>query len=374
MSDHPGADAPSPSASPSLESLGYSDRWRALFAAHAEAGHVPARVVRSDRGSVVVAAAHGIVRAEPSARLRRARGGDGPPACGDWVVLDPAPGHEVALVEAVLPRSSAVTRGAADESSPPQVVAANIDTVFIVHTVEPEPNLRRIERELALAWESGAVPVVVLTKADLITDAETRAAGVRDVALGVDVVVTSVPTGLGIEAVRAYAGEGRTVALFGPSGAGKSTLINALLGEERQATREVRLSDGKGRHTTVARELVPLPGGGALLDTPGLRAVAMVDAQGGIAAAFDDIADLAQSCRFRDCGHAGEPGCAVKAAVERGELPAARLASWHKLQREAHVAAMKTDARLRIEEVRRWKIIYKSARDHSKRAGRDGER
>ena len=371
MSDHPGADAPSPSASPSLESLGYSDHWRALFAAHAEAGHVPARVVRNDRGSVVVAAAHGIVRAEPSARLRRARKGEGPPACGDWVVLDPAPGHEVGLVEAVLPRTSAFTRGASDETSAQQVIAANIDTVFVVHPVEPEPNLRRIERELALAWESGAVPVVVLTKADLTAEGEARAIAVRGVALGVDVLLTSATTEDGIDAVRAYAGEGRTVALIGPSGAGKSTLINTMLGEQRQETREVRVGDGKGRHATVARELVPVPGGGALLDTPGLRAVAMVDAQEGIAAAFEDIAGLAGSCRFRDCGHAGEPGCAVTAAVERGELPAERLASWHKLQREAHVAAMKTDARLRIEEVRRWKIIYKSARGHPKRTGRD---
>jgi ribosome biogenesis GTPase len=196
-------------------------------------------------------------------------------------------------------------------------------------------------------------------------------AAVTAVAPGADVLVTSAPQGLGIDLLRRRVADRLTAALIGPSGAGKSTLINALLGRERQATREVRDGDGRGRHETVARELVPLPGGGVLVDTPGLRAVGMTDAQEGLAAAFADIEELAAGCRFADCSHAGEPGCAVLAAVAAGALPEERLGSWHKLQREAQVAAMKSDARLRAEEVRRWKIIHKRARQFYRDKGRD---
>lgn len=362
---------PTPDA---LTPLGYSERWRALFAPHADAGLVPARVVRADRGSVLVSTAEGVVRAKVSVRLRReSRGAEDTPAVGDWVALDPAPTHEVALVEAVLPRSSAFTRGEPGKTSDVQVLAANIDTVFVVHPAT-EPNLRRIERELALAWDSGAAPVVVLTKSDLCDAPDASRRDVVAIAPGVDVLVTSATRGEGIQTLAGYAGAGRTVALIGPSGAGKSTLVNALLGEERQATREVRASDGRGRHVTVAREIVPLPAGGALVDTPGLREVAMAGATEGIAQAFPDIERWAEDCRFRDCTHTGEPGCAVVAAIERGELPRERLASAHKLEREAEVAAMKTDARLRAEETRKWKSLYKSVKGLYKRRERDGKR
>ncbi|MDP2181861.1 MAG: ribosome small subunit-dependent GTPase A [Actinomycetota bacterium] len=354
-----------------LEPIGFSPRWQALFAPFAEEGLLPARVIRADRGSVLAATGDGVVRAEPSTRLlKRARGAADLPAAGDWVALFAPPDLDVAQVEAVLDRSSAFMRGDPGTTSDAQVLAANIDTVFVVHPIPGDPNLRRIERELALAWDSGAVPVVVLTKADLSPDPEGAVAAVEAVALGVDVHLTSAATGEGVDALGAYTGGARTVALIGPSGAGKSTLINSLLGEERQATREVRVVDGKGRHVTVARELIAMPGGGVLVDTPGLRALALTDAEEGIAAAFPDIERFAESCRFRDCMHAEEPGCAVTAAVESGELAEGRLMSWHKLRREAEVAAMKTDARLRAEEVRKWKIILKSAKDFKKRTGR----
>ena len=363
MSDHPDHYA--------LESLGFSDRWRALFAPFADEGLLPARVLRADRGSVLVATARGVARASSSAGLlKRAEGALDLPAAGDWVAVHDEDGLEMLRIEAVLERAGAITRGDPGEGSDVQVLAANIDAVFVLHPIAAAPNLRRIERELSLAWDSGAVPVVVLTKADLSPAPGRAAAAVMPIAPGVDVHVTSATTGEGVAPLLAYATGHRTVALIGPSGAGKSTLINALLGEERQATREVRLSDGKGRHTTVTRELVPLPNGGVLVDTPGLRALGLTGSSAGIASVFQDVEVLAEGCRFRDCTHSHEPGCAVRAAVESGSLAADRLASYHKLRREAHVVAMKTDARLRAAEVRKWKIVHKSVREHYRHKGR----
>jgi ribosome biogenesis GTPase len=356
---------------PTLAELGLSPRWEALFAPHAAEGVVLARVVRGDRGSVLIATASGVVRAKPATRLlKQAAGAAELPAVGDWVALFAPPDLDVPLVESVLERSSAITRGDSGRSSDLQVLAANVDTVFVVHPIADGPNLRRLERELSLAWVSGAVPVVVLTKADLSPDPSGALAAAAAVAPGADVLLVNALAGDGVEPLFAYLAGHRTAVLIGPSGAGKSTLINALLGEERQATRTVRVQDGRGRHTTVARELVPVPRGGVLIDTPGLRAVGLTGSEEGIASAFPEIDAAALSCRYRDCTHRDEPGCAVTAAVASGELPAERLASYRKLLREAHVAAMKTDARLRAEEERKWKIIHKSARDFHKRTGR----
>jgi ribosome biogenesis GTPase len=354
-----------------LLSLGYTERWQALFQEHAKASHSPGRVIRTDRGAVLVATDAGSVPAEPSPRLRRAAGGpEDLPATGDWVALDPAPVHDIALVEAVLPRASAFLRGDASGRTQVQVLAANVDTVFVVHPAESEPNLRRVERELALSWDSGAVPVVVLSKADLYPRAESAREAVETVALGVDVHLTSAVSGLGIAALRTYTQGHRTVALIGPSGVGKSSIVNALLGAERQDTRAVRVTDGKGRHTTVARELIPLPTGGVLIDTPGLRALALTDASEGIAAAFPDIETLAPHCRFRDCTHRGEPGCAVRSAVERGALPPERLASYHKLMEESAWMASRTDARLRSERNRSARALHREIRRFYKQRGR----
>jgi ribosome biogenesis GTPase / thiamine phosphate phosphatase len=277
----------------------------------------------------------------------------------------------VPQIEAVLERASAIARGDPGKGTAARVLAANVDTVFVVHPIAAPPNLRRIERELALAWDSGAVPVVVLTKADLSADPAAARAAVETVAFGVDVLLTSALAGEGVAPLLAYLAGQRTAVLIGPSGAGKSTLANALLGEQRQATREVRLSDGRGRHQTVARELLLLPGGGLLIDTPGLRSLGLAGAEEGIASTFPEIGQLAPSCRFGDCTHESEPGCAVRAAVEAGELPAERLASYHKLVRESQVAAMKTDLRLRAEEQRKWKTIHKAAREFFKITGRE---
>ena len=271
----------------------------------------------------------------------------------------------------MLERKSAITRGDPGKSSDVQVLAANIDTVFVVHPIADPPNLRRIERELSVAWDSGAVPVVVLTKADLSADPDAARLAVEAVALGADVIVMNALAGDGIQPILEYISDHRTAVLVGPSGAGKSTLINSLLGEQRQATREVRVSDGKGMHTTVARELIQMPGGGVLIDTPGLRAFGLTGSEEGIALVFPEIEQFARSCRFRDCTHNDEPGCAVRSAVESGTLPPERLASYHKLMGEAQFAAAKTDARLRADRERKWKIIRKASKGYYKRTGRE---
>jgi ribosome biogenesis GTPase / thiamine phosphate phosphatase len=355
-----------------LEELGYSTRWQALFEPHGARGLTPARVIRSDRGSALIATPAGVVRARLSARLlKSARGPADLPAVGDWVAVLAPEGLDAPLIEAVLARTSAITRGDPGKTSDVQVLAANIDTVFVVHPIAGPPNLRRIERELSVAWDSGAVPVVVLTKADLSADPEAARSAVESIAPGADVLAMNGLTGEGVAPLLAYVSGHRTAVLIGPSGAGKSTLVNALLGEQRQATREVRVSDGRGRHATVARELIQMPGDGVLIDTPGLRELGLTGSEEGITAAFPDIESAAQSCRFRDCAHADEPGCAVRTAVESGALPPERLASYHKLVREAHVASRKTDARLRAEDERKWKIIGKASKEFFKRTGRN---
>jgi ribosome biogenesis GTPase len=356
---------------PALRPLGYSPRWQALFAQFEGTDTCPARVVRADRGSASIASPDGVCRAKPSTALvKAARGPIDLPAVGDWVVVRAPQGIDVPLIEAVLARASAITRGDPGEPSVVQILAANVDTVFLVHPIDGEPNLRRIERELSLVWDSGAVPAIVLTKADASAAPDAALAAVEAVAIGCEVLVTSAVSGLGVDLLPRYVEDRKTAVLLGPSGAGKSTLINALLGEERQETREVRLSDHSGRHTTVVRELIQLPGGGILIDTPGLRALALTGSEVGIAATFPEIEGAARACRFRDCTHNDEPDCEVQAAVESGELPASRLANYHKLMREAEVAAMKTDFRLRAEEARKWKVIRKAAKDFRKHTGK----
>ncbi|NTW29120.1 MAG: ribosome small subunit-dependent GTPase A [Coriobacteriia bacterium] len=360
---------------PALCLLGYSPRWQALFAQFDGTDTYPARVVRADRGSALIASSDGICRAKPSTALvKAARGSIDLPVVGDWVVVHAPQGIDVPLIEAVLARTSAITRGDPGEPSVAQILAANVDTVFLVHPIDAGPNLRRIERELSLVWDSGAVPAVVLTKADASAAPDAALAAVQAVAIGCEVLVTSAVSGLGVDLLPRYVEDRKTAVLLGPSGAGKSTLTNALLGEERQETCGVRMSDHRGRHTTVVRELIQLPGGGILIDTPGLRALALTGSEVGIAATFPEIEEEARSCRFRDCTHNDEPGCAVRAAVELGKLPASRLANYHKLMREAEVAAMKTDCRLRAEEVRKWKVIQKAAKDFHRQTGKPPQR
>ena len=275
-------------------------------------------------------------------------------AVGDWVSL--VADDRSWRLDTVLSRRSAVRRAAVSGESTAQLLAANVDVMLVVVPAVPEPRLGMAERLVALAWDSGATPLVVLTKADLATDVDAVAEDLRTSAPGVDVVAVTAAHDDGYAALARHLAPGRTYCLVGRSGAGKSTLANALLGEERFAVTDIR-SDGKGRHTTTFRELVLLPGGGVLIDTPGLRGVGLWLGGEGLDRAFADVEELALTCRFNDCGHDSEPGCAVLAAIDDGSLEERRLASWRKLQREAQWIARRTDARLRAEEGRRWKAI-----------------
>jgi ribosome biogenesis GTPase len=345
-----------PAADP-LVALGYTARHAAL-AAEYDSALVPGRVFRADRGFVFAATASGIVVAKPSTRLIKSADDGGLPVAGDWILLG---GDESEpLAEYVLPRTTAIMRRDPGRAARVQVLAANVDTVFVTHPLFEAPNLPRIERELALVWESGARPVVVLTKADLSEDAASAQETVMEAAPGVTVHITSAATGQGIEEIRAYLEGGDTIVLIGPSGSGKSTLVNALAGEDIQDTREVRVSDGRGRHTTVSRELIQLPGGGLVIDTPGLRAVGMWESTEGIDQAFSDVASLAENCRFRDCRHDGEPGCAVEAAVAAGEITARRLESYRELQSEARHVTEQLDVRARLDRKREDKQLAKT--------------
>jgi len=304
----------------------------------------PARVVRVDRDRVAVATPHGIVTAH----------GDPLPAVGDWILVREAVDHDLPAVASVLPRRTELTR--ADPHTGTQTLAANVDVVAICHPLDRPPNPNRVERELVVAWEGGAIPVVVLTKADALDDPAAVADTLRARLAGVDVIVTSATTGEGIDKLLALVRPTGTLALIGPSGAGKSSLANRLLGTATLEVGDVRAGDHRGRHTTTARHLLPIPHGGVLVDTPGLRALGLTGGEDGILAAFPDIEALAAECRFRDCAHAQEPDCAVQGAVADGSLDPDRLASWIKLSREAaHVRRTEDDAAraAREAEVRR---------------------
>lgn len=355
---------------PDLEELGWGPFFSEAWTPHASAGLVPARVVVAHARALRARGPEGERVAGISGRLRHgARGPEDLPVVGDWVALRPRDGGGRTLVHAVLPRRTAFVRRAAGDLTVQQVLAANVDTVFLVMGLDRDYNPRRIERALVLAWESGADPVVLLNKADLCAEVEARRAEIEASAPGVAVRVTAAREGWGLEALAPWLERGRTVALLGSSGVGKSTIVNRLLGEERQRTREVRASDQRGRHTTTRRELLILPGGGLLLDTPGLREIQLWATEDGLAAAFEDLEALAPRCRFRDCQHASEPGCAVRAAVEAGQLPEKRLASYHKLQAEMRSMEIREDPELRRAERARWRSIIKSVKAHPKKSG-----
>ncbi|MEU4561494.1 ribosome small subunit-dependent GTPase A [Actinoplanes sp. NPDC023936] len=330
-----------------LSQLGWDETFASAYRPFDRADALPGRVLRADRGICTVLTADGPARASlgGGVLIEGARDPAGLPSSGDWVVLRQWPDRRTTL-ELVLPRRTTLIRRTADKDSTGQVLAANMDLVAVVEPIHPEPDDARVERLLALAWESGARPLLVLTKCDTTSDPVAVARQLAELAPGVTVLPVSVRTGDGVGELLSHVGPGRTLALLGRSGAGKSTLTNALAGAAVMPVQAIRDADGKGRHTTAYRNLVTLPGGGAVIDTPGIRGVGLLDTAAGLDRAFADVTVLAAQCRFDDCQHESEPGCAVREALAAGELAARRLASWRKLQREVAVESGRRSARL----------------------------
>jgi ribosome biogenesis GTPase len=349
-----------------LTTYGWSERLQRDFTPHAAEGLAPGRVVVQQRGRWRLITEAGEIDAELAGRFVREAAEGGFPVAGDWVAVQPG-----GLIRAVLPRSSAFIRWAAGPAGGVQVAAANVDVAFLTASLNADLSLRRLERYLAAAYESGAEPVIVLTKADACDDIAAAVAEVGRIAFGVPVLPVSALTGEGLEPLTDYLPSGRTAVLLGSSGVGKSTLVNALAGRERMATRAIREDDARGRHTTTHRELILLPSGGLILDTPGMRELGLYDAEAGVARVFGDleaeVEALAADCRFADCRHEREPGCAVQAALAEGRLDGARLASWRKLQRELAHERRREDPLARKAEQKRWIAIHKSARAWTKR-------
>jgi ribosome biogenesis GTPase / thiamine phosphate phosphatase len=345
-----------------LGSLGWDTHFETHFAPYAAQGLAAGRVTLEHQHIYRVHTGEREPLAHVSGRFRhRAAGRHEYPAVGDWVAVRLREGHR-ALIQAVLPRKSRFSRKVAGSTTEEQVVAANVDTLFLMSGLDDDFNPRRIERYLVAAWEGGARPVVILNKADLVARVDPAIEEVRRVAPAVPVHAISCSTLEGLDALAPYTRPGQTIALLGSSGVGKSTLINRLVGSEVQRTREVRASDSRGRHTTTHRELVALPTGALLIDTPGMRELQLWDTTTSIGGTFEDIERLAPGCFFRNCRHDTEPRCAVRDAVERGELAAERLESYQRLHREQEALAVRQDERLQADQKRRTRIVQRSLR------------
>lgn len=355
-----------------IERYGWSEVLQHQFEPYAASGLIPGRVVIQQRGRFEVVAKCGELSATLAGKFAHEAEDGAYPVAGDWVALSALPGTGSAIIRDVLPRTGVFVRRAAGPGAPKgQVVAANVDVALLVASLNRDLSVRRIERYLAAAWESGAHPVILLTKADACDDVPTLKAEVEAVALGVPALAVSAVTGEGLDALSELLRPGKTAVLLGSSGVGKSTLVNVLAGEVLMQTRSIREDDARGRHTTTHRELVLLPNGSLILDTPGMRELGLWDADAGIASAFSDVEALAANCRFHDCRHRTEPGCAVLQALSKGTLDPARWESFGKLQRELAFQERKENPKARAESRKVWIRRHMAYRARKKFEERD---
>jgi ribosome biogenesis GTPase len=353
-----------------LEKLGWNSFFEEAFRTFDENGLIPARVVMASKNSTQLYTPNGEITARIAGRMRHlAEREFQKPVAGDWVAVKPDKDEKGAIIQAILPRKSKFSRKAPGEQIKEQIISANIDTVFIVSSLDGGRghSLRRIERYLTLAWNSGSSPVIVLNKADLCPDVDSIIRQVEEIAPGVPIHPVSGKDKTGMDFLKTYFYEGQTVALLGPSGVGKSTIINALLGFDRQATGCVREYDLTGRHTTTSRELIMMPGGGMVIDTPGMRELQLWADEENLQASFNDIEELAEKCRFNNCSHNTKPGCAIINAINQGELDPQRLESYRKLQSEiAYISSAKASSARQYEK-QKWKNVAKLVKEIKKR-------
>jgi ribosome biogenesis GTPase len=349
-----------------IQSYGWSDALQHDFAPFAARDLIPGRVVVQQRGLYELVTDLGELTGQISGRFAHEADSGGYPAVGDWVAIAARAEERAATIHAVLPRRTAFVRRAADSIATEQVVAANVDVALLVASMNADLNQRRLERYLATAWQSGARPVVVLTKVDLADDPGAEIAEAEAVAFGSPVLAVSAISGEGLEELASYLKPGETAVLVGSSGVGKSSLVNALAGEALMDTGGIREDDARGRHTTTHRELIRLPSGALILDTPGMRELGLVGADDGLSTTFEDIEALAEGCKFNDCSHRKEPGCAIREALETGVLDPGRWKSFGKLQKELQFQRLKESPEARQAYLRKWRPIIKAQRARTK--------